>query len=132
VTFLFLSDEWLEMAAQVRAESTEATPAAALAMNLVVTEVPFGESPMLAHVDTTKGPLYVDRGHHAKPDLTVTVDYATAKALLIEGNGQAAMSAFMAGKVRVEGDMSKLVALQNATPDAASVRVVERLRAQTT
>ena len=48
----------------------------------------------------------------------MTVDYDTAKAILIEGNPQAGMQAFMAGKVRVEGDMAKLMALQ-ATPAAS-------------
>ena len=42
----------------------------------------------------------------------MTVDYDTAKAILIEGNPQAGMQAFMAGKVKVEGDMAKLMALR--------------------
>ena len=35
-------------------------------------------------------------------DLTVTVDYETAKAILVEGNAQAAMQAFMAGRIKIE------------------------------
>ena len=48
----------------------------------------------------------------------MTVDYVTARALLVEGNPQAAMSAFMAGKIRVDGDLAKLMAVQGASPDA--------------
>jgi hypothetical protein len=129
MTYVFLSPEWIEAARAIRAELGElATAPVALAMNLVITEVPFGDSPLHAHLDTTVGVLALEYGHHPAPDLIITVDWTTAKALLIEGRPQAAMSAFMAGKVRVEGDMSKLVALQGAAPDPASEGVVLRLR----
>ena len=81
-------------------------------MNLVVTSVPFGDTDVDAHMDTSDGDLVLDTGHLDNPDLTVTVDYDTAKAILVEGNPQAGMQAFMQGKVRVEGDMAKLMALQ--------------------
>ena len=83
-------------------------------MNLVVTAVPFSDEDILAHMDTSSGELVLDTGHLETQDLKVTVDYDTAKAILIEGNPQAGMQAFMAGKVRVEGDMAKLMALQAA------------------
>ena len=64
------------------------------------------------------------------PDLTVTVDYDTAKAILVEGNPQAGMQAFMQGKVRVEGDMAKLMALQAqpAATDPNAAEMAARLR----
>jgi hypothetical protein len=70
-------------------------------MNLVVTVVPFGDEDIDAHMDTSTGELVLDVGHLETPDLKVTVDYDTAKAILIEGNPQAGMQAFMAGKIRV-------------------------------
>jgi hypothetical protein len=39
-------------------------------------------------------------------------------ALLIDGNSQAAMSAFIAGKIRFDGDMSRLRAMQGSGPSA--------------
>lgn len=132
VTYPFLSPEWVEAARAIRhEEAPDATGAVEISMNLVVTQVPFGDSPVRAYLDTSEGVLALEFGQHPAPDLVVTVDWATAKALLVEGNTQAAMSAFLAGKVRVEGDVSKLLALQGATPGPASVRVVERLRALT-
>ena len=83
-------------------------------MNLVVTAVPFSEDDIHAHMDTSSGELVLDVGHLEVQDLKVTVDYDTAKAILVEGNPQAGMQAFMAGKVRVEGDMAKLMALPAA------------------
>ena len=66
--------------------------------------------------------------HH---DDTLTLDYATAKAILVEGNPSAGMQAFMAGRIKVDGDMSKLMALQGAAPDPTAAEVASRLRAIT-
>jgi putative sterol carrier protein len=122
----FLSDEWLEEARKIRAEYEGKTAPIPhqVRMNLVVTAVPFSEDDILAHMDTSSGELILDTGHLDEQDLKVTVDYDTAKAILIEGNPQAGMQAFMAGKVRVEGDMAKLMALQ-ASPGAADPNTAE-------
>ena len=44
--------------------------------------------------------------------MTRTTDYGTAKDVFISGNPQAGMQAFMAGKVKVQGDMTKLMMSQ--------------------
>jgi hypothetical protein len=128
----FLSDEWLDEARKIRTEYDGKVPpiAHSVRMNLVVTAVPFGDADIDAHVDTSHGNLVLDTGHLESPDLTVTVDYDTAKAILIEGNPQAGMQAFMAGKVRVEGDMAKLMALQAqpAASDPNAAEMATRLR----
>jgi hypothetical protein len=128
----FLSDEWLDEARKIRTEYDGKVPpmAHSVRMNLVVTAVPFGDADIDAHVDTSNGNLVLDTGHLESPDLTVTVDYDTAKAILIEGNPQAGMQAFMAGKVRVEGDMAKLMALQAqpAASDPNAAEMATRLR----
>jgi Zn-dependent metalloprotease len=128
----FLSDEWLEEARKIRAEYSGKTPPVphVVRMNLVVTGVPFGDKDIDAHMDTSNGEIVLDTGHLETQDLKVTVDYDTAKAILIEGNPQAGMQAFMAGKVKVEGDMAKLMALQ-ATPagaDAMAAEMANRLK----
>lgn len=130
--FDFLSDEWVSEARKIRAEfkGLSARLANPVRINLLITEVPeTGE--MDAHVDTSQGEPDIERGHLDNPDLTVTLDYQTAKALLIEGNGQAAMQAFMAGKVRVDGDMSKLLAMQGSSPLGETEELAARIRAIT-
>jgi putative sterol carrier protein len=97
-------------------------------MNLVVTEVPFGSGAIDAHLDTSEGAVKLELGHIEPVDLTVTLDYATAKAILVEGNPQAGMQAFMSGRIKVDGDMSKLMALQGAAPDPTAAEVATRLR----
>lgn len=126
----FLSPEWTEEARKVRAEYADRAPAApvTMRMNLVVNDVPFGEGTLDAHLDTTGGDLVLDQGHLDDADLKVTIDYVTAKATLIEGNPQAAMQAFMAGRIRVEGDMSKLLALQGSPADPVHLEIAQRMR----
>ena len=80
----FLSDEWVQAAKEIR----EANPGAAstphkVRMNQIITDVPFGEGTLDAHFDSSSGELEMDLGHLDNPDLTVTLDYATAKAILV-------------------------------------------------
>ncbi|MHB8437563.1 MAG: SCP2 sterol-binding domain-containing protein [Acidimicrobiales bacterium] len=132
-TYPFLSDEWVAEARRIREEyAGKGGPVPhQVRMNLVITEVPFSEEPVSAHMDSSDGQVKLDIGHIDPADLKVTVDYATAKAILIEGNPQAGMQAFMAGKVKVEGDMAKLMAMQSAPPDPTAQEIAGRLRAIT-
>jgi putative sterol carrier protein len=128
--YQFLSPEWTEEARKLRAEFAGRAPAAPvpMRMNLVVNEVPFGDGPLDAHLDTTSGEIVLDTGHLDPADLKVTIDYVTAKAILVEGNPQAGMQAFMAGRIKVEGDLSKLLALQAAPADPAHAELATRMR----
>ena len=131
-THPFLSNEWIHEARVINDEYRGRTPSVPLAvrMNLVVTGVPFGTGSLDAHVDTSSGEMEIDVDHLPKPDVTLTVDYATAKAILVEQDAQAAMSAFMGGRIKVDGDMSKLLVLQGqlGTPDAVALEVAGRIR----
>ena len=85
--YAFLSDEWVDEARKIRQEyeGRAAAMTHQMRMNLVVTDVPFGDGPIDAHLDTTDGPLKLDKGHIDPADLKVTLEYATAKAILVEG-----------------------------------------------
>ena len=123
--YQFLSDEWVAEAKAIREEyaGDAPAPAHAVRMNQVITEVPFGDGEINAHMDTSGGEIEMDLGHLENPDLTVTLDYATAKAILVEGNPQAGMQAFMAGKVKVAGrhDQADGDVGRAADPKAAEV-----------
>ena len=129
----FLSDEWMEAAKAIREEykgKGTSTPHV-VKMNLVITEVPFQDGDIDAHMDTSGGEMQMDMGHLENPDLTVTLDYATAKAIFVEGNPQAGMQAFMAGKIKVVGDMTKMMAMQSAQPDPVQLEAAEKISAIT-
>ena len=125
----FLSDQWMDEAKKVREEFRGKTPPAAhvVKMNQVITDVPFGDGTINAHMDTSSGEMEMDTGHIDGADLTVTLDYDTAKAIFVEGNPQAGMQAFMAGKIKVQGDMTKLMAMQSGAPDPSAQEVAKRI-----
>ena len=126
----FLSDEWIAEARKIREEfqGKGSPPAHAIKMNQVITEVPFGEGTINAHMDTSSGEMELETGHVEGADLKVTLDYATAKAILVDANPQAGMQAFMAGKIKVDGDMTKLMALQAAPADPTAAEVAKRIQ----
>lgn len=128
--YVFLTEEWVEAAKSIREEHAGDTPAPAhvVRMNQIITEVPFSDDPIHAHMDTSEGELKMDFGHLESPDLTVTIDYVTAKAILVEGNPQAGMQAFMAGKIKVEGDMTKLMAMQAGPIDPGAADVAAKIQ----
>lgn len=126
----FLSDQWVAAARQIREEyrGKTAAPPHTVRMNQIVTEVPFGDGTVNAHMDTSSGEMEVELGHLEGPDVTVVLDYDTAKTIFVEGDPQAGMQAFMAGKIRVQGDMTKLVAMQQVAPDPTAREIAERIK----
>lgn len=107
----FLSDEWLDAVLALQAEYRDKVPppAVRMRMNQIITGVPFGDGTVHLHVDTTAGVAVMGRGHLEAADVTVTTDYETAKSLLVARDQQAAMQAFMQGKIRAQGDLAKLM-----------------------
>ena len=110
----FLSPSWIDAVRALRDEYHDRVkpPSIAVRANVVVTGAPFDE-----------------------PDLTITTDYATAKALFVQQDPNAAIQAVFGGKIRVQGEMTKLLALQlplNEADSAAVAReVAERIKAFT-
>ena len=127
--YAFLTPEWVQAAKDVREEfkGKLAPPAHKVKMNMVITEVPFGEGTVNAFMDTSGEEASMELGQLEGEDLTVTVDYATAKAIFIDNNPQAGMQAFMAGKIKVQGDMTKLMAMQSGAVDPAAAEVSAKI-----
>ena len=126
----FLSTEWMDEAKKIREEYRgKGQPVAhAVKMNQVITGVPFGEGTINAHMDTSSGEMEMEQGHIDGADVKVTLDYDTAKAIFVDGNPQAGMQAFMAGKIKVEGDMTKLMAMQQGAPDPTAAEVAAKIK----
>lgn len=130
----FLSDTWIENARALRTEFEDQIPDPPLAvkMNVVVTDIGHRDDGQLdGHIDTSGGDVIIDNGHLDEVELTVTVDYATAKAAFVTRDPQAVMQAFFAGKILVDGDVSRLMALQAEQPNDAAIEMYKRLSAMT-
>ncbi len=112
----FLSTAWIDAARAIgetyRGRITP--PAIPIRMNQIVTDTPDGAD-ILAHLDNADGELAIELGHIPDAELTVTIDYPTARAIFVDGDAAAAMAAFLAGKIRVEGDVTRLLLLQAQT-----------------
>ena len=114
----FLSEEWITEARIIRAKYEGQVPKLPITirMNQVITKVPFGNGDIQSHIDTSTGVLVMDLGHIDKPDLTVTTDYETAHKVFFDQDPQAGMQAFMSGRIKVEGDVSKMLMMPSVMP----------------
>ena len=105
----FLSDEWFAEVEKLVAEHGADAPAGhPVVVNVVVTGSPFGDERQM-HMGAKDGKGEMGVGLVDDADVTLTTDYSTAKDVFVSGNQQAGMQAFMAGKVKVQGDMTKLM-----------------------
>ena len=107
--YQFLSDDWFGIIEKLVEDMGAEAPAQAdLLMNLVVTDTPFGAERHL-HVGARNGLGHWGIGHAPDADLAVTTDYETAREILLSGDPQAGLNAFMSGKVKIQGDLAKLL-----------------------
>ena len=121
--YTFLSDEWLDEVKKLAEENADAAAGAPdVKLNVVVTGGPQGDREL--HLD--KGMFAAGLLDDAPTKLTVA--YPVARAMFIEGNQQAAMQAFMSGQIKVEGDMSKLMAMQGQQPGAGAADMQAKLK----
>jgi putative sterol carrier protein len=130
----FLSDEWMAEAKAIRQRHAgeAAKVAQSLKINQVVTGVPFGDGTVESYLETSSGDVAMDLGRLDDADVTVTTDYETAKAIFVEQDPAAAMQAFMTGKITVQGDMMKLMAMQTAIPrNEVTEQIAEEIKAAT-
>lgn len=114
----FLSESWIEAARDIRHRYSGDVPVidVVVRINVITTKVPFGEGSISAYIDTSNGSLEMELGSIDDSDLTVTTDYETARKLFVEQDPTASMQAFMAGRIKVEGDITRLMVMQTSLP----------------
>ncbi len=134
MTHPFLSEDWMAAARGIREKYADDVPqvTADISINLVVTDVPFGDGEVRSHIATSSGSLVIDLGEQEDAPTTITTDYDTAKALFVDQDQAAAMQAFMAGKIMVQGDMMQMLAMQTAIPtNEFSEKIADEVKAIT-
>ena len=120
---VFLSDGWFSQTEKIQNEVNPPVPPAIkdLKINMQVTGGPSGEVAFRMEA----GRLV--KGHAADAPTKLVIPFDTARAMLIDQNQQAVMSAFMSGQIRVEGDMAKLMQMQMAGPPSPEAQKVSQL-----
>jgi hypothetical protein len=107
----FLSPEWFVKVAELVAEHGAAPGQSDVVMNVVVTGDPSGGERRW-HMGAQGGQAMWGEGLVDKADVTLRTDYVTAKDVFVAGDATAGMTAFLTGKVTVQGDLTKLMLLQ--------------------
>ena len=122
----FLSESWIEAARDIRHRYSGDVPVidVVVRINVITTKVPFGDGSISAYIDTSNGSLEMELGSIEEADLTVTTDYETARKLFVEQDPTASMQAFMAGRIKVEGDITRLMVMQTSLPQTETTEAV--------
>lgn len=110
----FLSDDWFDAVEKIRDEAgdLEVPPQLAdLKLNLRVTTD--GDD-----VEMSLNGGNLERGLIDDAATTIILPKDLAKKLFIEQDQSAGMQGFMSGQIKVEGDMSKMMAMQSVQPSA--------------
>jgi hypothetical protein len=121
----FLSDAWLDEVKKLTEEAGAGAMPNTVQLNLVVTGGPEGDKEL--HVNEGSFGSGLLDGAPTK----LTVPYEVAKSMFIKGDQAAAMQAFMSGQIKVEGDMTKLMAMQGQAPAPGADEIQAKLRAIT-
>ena len=124
----FLSDPWFDEVRRLHEAAGRAAPEGAeIRMNLMITSTPF-DGDLAMHMAAAGGRADWGKGHVDDADVTLTLGYDTARAIFVDGNPQAAIEAFMAGKIIVQGDITKLMVMQSTGPGAGASALTKALQ----
>ena len=124
----FLSDPWFEEVRRLHDAAGGAAPEGAeVRMNLVIQSTPFDDD-LAMHLAVAGGRADWGKGHLDDAEVTLTLAYDTARAIFVEGNPQAAIEAFMAGRIIVQGDITKLMVMQPTGPGSPAGDLTKMLQ----
>ena len=124
----FLTDDWFSTVDSLTAQACDLNlpPALAnLAINLVVTESE-------GNTELSLDGGAIKKGLSPNAKTTLNMDGETLRKVFLEFYMAAAMQAFMTGKIKVQGDMSQLMALQTAKPSQEQKDLFKKVLEQTT
>lgn len=119
----FLSDEWFSRVDELIAAAgdLDIPPAMkAVEVNVTITS-PTGDTPLFM-----KEGLFT-RGHRDGVVTMLTLEADLARRIFVDGDAAAGVQAFLAGQIKVDGDLAKLVAMQTVEPSAAQQRLQKQI-----
>src|SRR5690606_965759 len=125
---VFLSDDWFSTVDTLtsQAGNLDLPPALAnLAINLVVADT-------TGNTELSLDGGVIKKGLSSNAKTTLNMDAETLRKVFLEFDMAAAMQAFMTGKIKVQGDMSQLMALQTAKPSQAQKDLFKKVLENTT
>ncbi len=124
MAYTFLSDEWLTEVQKLATESGTGMMPDSVTLNMVVTGGPDGDREL--HV--ANGSFGVGL---VEAPTKLSLPFDVAKKMFLDGDQSAGMQAFMSGQIKVEGDMTKLMAMQGAAPAPGADELAAKIKALT-
>jgi hypothetical protein len=124
----FLSDEWFAKVDELIAAAGDLqipAPMRAADINITVTRNAGGTTELHLLDGIFK------RGHNPAFTTRLTVGEDIARKIFVEGDAPAGVQAFLEGKITVEGDLAKVVAMQTVEPSAPQMRLTRQIAAIT-
>ena len=124
----FLSDSWFSEVETLRTAANPEVPAAIkdLVINVEVTGGPSGP------VEARMAAGSLEKGFAPDAPTKLIISHDVARKMMVEGDQAAAMQAFMSGQIKVEGDMSKIMAMQGAgAPSEAAKKLANQIKEMT-
>jgi putative sterol carrier protein len=121
----FMSKEWFDKVREIREAAGDVeTPSALhdLVINITVTDTDEGDKEM----SLVSG--MIEEGHHESAPTTMILPVDLAHRIFIDNDQSAGMQGFMSGQIKIEGDMSKLMALQTAQPSADQIELMKKIQ----
>ncbi len=124
----YLTQEWMDTAKQLAADFPE-TPGASVRMQQVVTGAPDGGD--IKYYTVIENGKTVEQTLGEDPQAEVTLTNTYEDAVKIMKGELDANAAFMQGKVKVTGNMAKMMSLMPLTSKPEYKQIQEKLRAAT-
>ena len=125
-TFNFLTQSWFDAVARLNQEVGELNLPPNLA-ELTINVTVKSENPTLLHLQAGK----INQHHIQNADATIYTDQDTLNQIIHDNSVDTALEAFMTGKIFIEGDMSKVMALQSARPSQEQKALYKQIKEMT-
>lgn len=122
--FKFLTDEWFD---EVKALTESAgdlglsDAAKALIMNIKVTRDE-------GDCDICIGGGAIVKGLNGSAPITITIPFDVAQKMFVDQDQNAGTQAYMSGKLKIDGDMTKLMASVNTQPTPAQQELSKQIQ----
>jgi len=127
MAFQFLSDEWFQEVDKLIAAAgdLQIPPAMkAVEVNVTITS-PAGSTDLFM-----KDGLFT-QGHQPDAEASITLSEELARKIFVDGDAAAGVQAFLAGEMKLEGDLKKLVAMQTVEPSEPQKALTKKIAAIT-
>jgi hypothetical protein len=123
----FLSDEWFEKVAELNEAAGEIRIDKGMRNIVVNLRVASEEGEVLMCMN--RGLMQKGHADRADVDMSMPADYA--HAILVQGEWSAGMKGWVKRKIKLKGNMRKLMPLQTHTPTPDQVELREKIAAIT-